>query len=309
MKAWSVILLIAGLWGAGCAGLSPVDEAQSQVKRAKSDLNATQYDLDTAQLSFDMLPKDSPSTLDLGRKITMTQRQLTAKLSGLTVAEMRLAALQKPNGTTPKPPETVTKPTPPPVLPDPTPVPTVPTPPSIGTTPPSIGTTPVPTVPTPVPTVPTPVPTVPTPAPAVGPDGLPLPVTPTIPKPPVPTVPTPPSIGTTPPSIGTTPPSIGTTPVPALPKFQDLQLVSYKLETDPGTGFVLVLGDLQNTAAGLGYTDVKVAFRFLDAAGKELGTATDEVNMLKGAAVWSFKVLAPDGAVKAELVDISGVKQ
>ncbi len=260
MKAWSVILLIAGLWGAGCAGLSPVDEAQSQVKRAKSDLNATQYDLDTAQLSFDMLPKDSPSTLDLGRKITMTQRQLTAKLSGLTVAEMRLAALQKPNGTTPKPPETVTKPTPPPVLPDPTPVPTVPTPPSIGTTPPSIGTTP-------------------------------------------------PSIGTTPPSIGTTPPSIGTTPVPALPKFQDLQLVSYKLETDPGTGFVLVLGDLQNTAAGLGYTDVKVAFRFLDAAGKELGTATDEVNMLKGAAVWSFKVLAPDGAVKAELVDISGVKQ
>ena len=267
MKAWSVILLIAGLWGAGCAGLSPVDEAQSQVKRAKSDLNATQYDLDTAQLSFDMLPKDSPSTLDLGRKITMTQRQLTAKLSGLTVAEMRLAALQKPNGTTPKPPETVTKPTPPPVLPDPTPVPTVPTP-----------------------------------APAVGPDGLPLPVTPTIPKPPVPTVPTPPS-------IGTTPPSIGTTPVPALPKFQDLQLVSYKLETDPGTGFVLVLGDLQNTAAGLGYTDVKVAFRFLDAAGKELGTATDEVNMLKGAAVWSFKVLAPDGAVKAELVDISGVKQ
>ncbi|MSU44447.1 MAG: hypothetical protein EXS22_10515, partial [Pedosphaera sp.] len=115
MKAWSVILLIAGLWGAGCAGLSPVDEAQSQVKRAKSDLNATQYDLDTAQLSFDMLPKDSPSTLDLGRKITMTQRQLTAKLSGLTVAEMRLAALQKTNGTTPKPPETVTKPTPPPV--------------------------------------------------------------------------------------------------------------------------------------------------------------------------------------------------
>ena len=156
MKAWSVILLIAGLWGAGCAGLSPVDEAQSQVKRAKSDLNATQYDLDTAQLSFDMLPKDSPSTLDLGRKITMTQRQLTAKLSGLTVAEMRLAALQKPNGTTPKPPETVTKPTPPPVLPDPTPVPTVPTP-----------------------------------APAVGPDGLPLSVTPTIPKPPAPPVPTP----------------------------------------------------------------------------------------------------------------------
>ncbi len=93
-----------------------------------------------------------------------------------------------------------------------------------------------------------------------------------------------------------------------MPKFLDLQLVSYKLEEVPDVGLKVAAGELRNLAAAVAYADIKIEFRFFDKDGKDLGTGTDEVKTLAGNATWAFKVLAPDGAVRAEVTDITGAK-
>jgi hypothetical protein len=82
----------------------------------------------------------------------------------------------------------------------------------------------------------------------------------------------------------------------------DLQVLNYELEKNQGTSLVYVTGKVKNNT-DVQHTSVRVDFKLFDAAGKQIGNASDYIMILDAGQEWPFKALVVEPEVAKVEVD------
>ena len=89
---------------------------------------------------------------------------------------------------------------------------------------------------------------------------------------------------------------------------EDLQVLSYEMQKNPGTSLVYVTGNVKNNTEVL-HTSVRVDFKLFDAEGKQVGITSDYIMELGGGKEWPFKALVVEpGVVKVEVDKVTSTK-
>lgn len=96
---------------------------------------------------------------------------------------------------------------------------------------------------------------------------------------------------------------------PILPSSGDLELLGFKLESQPGTSLKHVIGLVTNRSDSR-YFGVKVEFDMIDASGSTVGKAVDQFSTMPGRSIWRFRALSVGGKPeKASALKLSGEKE
>lgn len=96
---------------------------------------------------------------------------------------------------------------------------------------------------------------------------------------------------------------------PVLAPTGDLEMLGFKMESQPGTSLKHVIGLVTNRSAGR-YFGVKVEFNMIDAQGSTVGKAVDQTTSLLGRGSWHFRALSVGGKPeKASPAKLSGEKE
>lgn len=96
---------------------------------------------------------------------------------------------------------------------------------------------------------------------------------------------------------------------PILPRTGDLELLGFKLESQPGTSLKHVVGLVTNRSASR-YFGVKVEFNMVDGTGTTVGKAVDQTTSVMGNDSWRFRALSVGGKPeKASPAKLSGEKE
>ncbi|MGV3754623.1 MAG: FxLYD domain-containing protein [Verrucomicrobiota bacterium] len=82
----------------------------------------------------------------------------------------------------------------------------------------------------------------------------------------------------------------------------DLQVLNYELQKNQGTSLVYVTGKVKNNT-DVQHTSVRVDFKLFDAAGKQIGNASDYIMILDAKQEWEFKALVVEPEVAKVEVD------
>lgn len=96
---------------------------------------------------------------------------------------------------------------------------------------------------------------------------------------------------------------------PILPPSGDLELLGFKLESQPGSSLKHVIGLVTNRSNAR-YFGVKVEFNMIDSSGSTVGNALDQTTTMTGQSGWQFRALSVGGKpVKASALKLSGEKE
>lgn len=96
---------------------------------------------------------------------------------------------------------------------------------------------------------------------------------------------------------------------PILPPSGDLELLGFKMESQPGSSLKHVIGLVTNRSEAR-YFGVKVEFDMIDAAGSTVGKAVDQFSTMPGRSIWRFRALSVGGKPeKASALKLSGEKE
>ena len=96
---------------------------------------------------------------------------------------------------------------------------------------------------------------------------------------------------------------------PVLAPTGDLEMLGFKMESQPGTSLKHVIGLVTNRSAGR-YFGVKVEFNMIDAQGSTVGKAVDQTTSLMGRSSWHFRALSVGGKPeKASAARLNGDKE
>ena len=96
---------------------------------------------------------------------------------------------------------------------------------------------------------------------------------------------------------------------PVLAPSGDLELLGFKLESQPGTSLKHVIGLVTNRSDAR-YFGVKVEFNMIDAAGTTVGKAVDQTTTMTGRSGWQFRALSVGGKPeKASASKLSAEKE
>jgi len=89
---------------------------------------------------------------------------------------------------------------------------------------------------------------------------------------------------------------------------EELEVVKYDLQKNEGTSLVYVTGTLRNNTAEQ-RTSVRVDFKLFDAAGKQIGNASDYIMIMEPKQEWAFKALVVEPSVaKVEIDKVTSSK-